>query len=84
MSRHPIGIILNGVTGRMGYRQHLVLSLLAIKFHLFVLVPVPFLVRREFRLIGGMILGSAGLLAVSNAARSASPFGAAALTALMA
>jgi predicted dehydrogenase len=31
MSRHPIGIVLNGVTGRMGYRQHLVRSLLAIR-----------------------------------------------------
>ncbi|GAA1867528.1 Gfo/Idh/MocA family protein [Asanoa iriomotensis] len=31
MDRKPIGIILNGVTGRMGYRQHLVRSLLAIR-----------------------------------------------------
>ncbi|MFB9544415.1 Gfo/Idh/MocA family protein [Micromonospora sagamiensis] len=31
MTRRPIGIILNGVTGRMGYRQHLVRSLLAIR-----------------------------------------------------
>jgi predicted dehydrogenase len=31
MSRHPIGVVLNGVTGRMGYRQHLVRSLLAIR-----------------------------------------------------
>ncbi|MBB5826890.1 Gfo/Idh/MocA family protein [Micromonospora carbonacea] len=31
MSRRPIGIIVNGVTGRMGYRQHLVRSLLAIR-----------------------------------------------------
>jgi predicted dehydrogenase len=31
MSRTPIGIVLNGVTGRMGYRQHLVRSLLAIR-----------------------------------------------------
>jgi predicted dehydrogenase len=29
--RRPIGIALNGVTGRMGYRQHLVRSLLAIR-----------------------------------------------------
>ena len=27
----PIGIVMNGVTGRMGYRQHLVRSLLAIR-----------------------------------------------------
>jgi predicted dehydrogenase len=31
MSRHPVGIAMNGVTGRMGYRQHLVRSLLAIR-----------------------------------------------------
>lgn len=31
MGRRPIGIVLNGVTGRMGYRQHLVRSLLAIR-----------------------------------------------------
>lgn len=30
-ARVPIGIALNGVTGRMGYRQHLVRSLLAIR-----------------------------------------------------
>ena len=31
MSRRSIGIVVNGVTGRMGYRQHLVRSLLAIR-----------------------------------------------------
>jgi predicted dehydrogenase len=31
MTRRAIGIVLNGVTGRMGYRQHLVRSLLAIR-----------------------------------------------------
>ncbi|MEV7227793.1 Gfo/Idh/MocA family oxidoreductase [Polymorphospora sp. NPDC051019] len=31
MARKTIGIVLNGVTGRMGYRQHLVRSLLAIR-----------------------------------------------------
>jgi predicted dehydrogenase len=31
MARRTIGIVLNGVTGRMGYRQHLVRSLLAIR-----------------------------------------------------
>lgn len=31
MTRRSIGIIVNGVTGRMGYRQHLVRSLLAIR-----------------------------------------------------
>ncbi|MEO3742633.1 Gfo/Idh/MocA family oxidoreductase [Plantactinospora sp. B5E13] len=31
MARTTIGIVLNGVTGRMGYRQHLVRSLLALR-----------------------------------------------------
>jgi predicted dehydrogenase len=31
MSRETVGVIVNGVTGRMGYRQHLVRSLLAIR-----------------------------------------------------
>jgi predicted dehydrogenase len=31
MQRRSIGIVVNGVTGRMGYRQHLVRSLLAIR-----------------------------------------------------
>ncbi|MGW3954905.1 Gfo/Idh/MocA family protein [Streptomyces sp. NPDC004752] len=31
MTRRSIGIIMNGVTGRMGYRQHLVRSVLAIR-----------------------------------------------------
>ena len=31
MTRRSIGIVVNGVTGRMGYRQHLVRSLLAIR-----------------------------------------------------
>src|SRR4051794_23499428 len=31
MARRPIGIVMNGVTGRMGYRQHLVRSILAIR-----------------------------------------------------
>ncbi|MBO0870961.1 MAG: Gfo/Idh/MocA family oxidoreductase [Micromonosporaceae bacterium] len=31
MTRRPIGIVVNGATGRMGYRQHLVRSLLAIR-----------------------------------------------------
>ncbi|PWU50324.1 oxidoreductase [Micromonospora sp. S4605] len=30
-ARIPMGIVMNGVTGRMGYRQHLVRSLLAIR-----------------------------------------------------
>jgi predicted dehydrogenase len=31
MSRHTVRIVVNGVTGRMGYRQHLLRSLLAIR-----------------------------------------------------
>jgi predicted dehydrogenase len=31
MTRRSIGVVVNGVTGRMGYRQHLVRSLLAIR-----------------------------------------------------
>ena len=31
MEKKTIGIIMNGVTGRMGYRQHLVRSILAIR-----------------------------------------------------
>ena len=31
MSRRTVGIVMNGVTGRMGYRQHLVRSILAIR-----------------------------------------------------
>ena len=31
MARRPIGIVLGGVTGRMGYHQHLVRSIVAIR-----------------------------------------------------
>jgi predicted dehydrogenase len=31
MTKHSLGVVLNGVTGRMGYRQHLVRSVLAIR-----------------------------------------------------
>src|SRR5256885_14770356 len=31
MSRETVGVVVNGATGRMGYRQHLVRSLLAIR-----------------------------------------------------
>ena len=31
MARRSIGIVMNGVTGRMGYRQHLLRSILAIR-----------------------------------------------------
>ncbi|HEV7648902.1 MAG TPA: Gfo/Idh/MocA family oxidoreductase [Actinophytocola sp.] len=56
MTRRPIGIVLNGVTGRMGYRQHLVRSLLAIRADGGVplpdgtlLWPEPVLVGRDER-----------------------------------
>ena len=31
MARRTVGIVMNGVTGRMGYRQHLVRSILALR-----------------------------------------------------
>src|SRR6478672_5959574 len=31
MAQRTVGVIMNGVTGRMGYRQHLVRSILAIR-----------------------------------------------------
>ena len=54
MATRSIGIVLNGVTGRMGYRQHLVRSILAIREQGGVrmpdgsrLVPDPILVGRS-------------------------------------
>src|SRR5256886_16617767 len=54
MSRETVGVIVNGVTGRMGYRQHLVRSILAIREQGgialpdgTVLWPEPFLVGRD-------------------------------------
>ena len=38
------------------------LSLLWIKFHLFLLLPALFVIKREFRLVAGALLGSAALL----------------------
>jgi predicted dehydrogenase len=56
MTRRSIGIVVNGVTGRMGYRQHLVRSLLAIRDDGglplpdgTVLWPEPVLVGRDER-----------------------------------
>ncbi|GAA0685700.1 Gfo/Idh/MocA family oxidoreductase [Kitasatospora atroaurantiaca] len=56
MARRVIGIVMNGVTGRMGYRQHLVRSLLAIRAqggldlgNGEVLWPEPILVGRSER-----------------------------------
>jgi hypothetical protein len=45
----------------------LVFSLLAIKFHLFLLVPVVFLLRREARLVAGLTAGVAALAGLSFA-----------------
>jgi hypothetical protein len=42
----------------------LLLSLLWIKFHLFLLLPILFLIKREFRLLAGALWGSAALLGV--------------------
>jgi hypothetical protein len=42
-----------------------VMSLLAIKFHLFLLLPIAFLITREFAVLLGMMLGGAGLLVSS-------------------
>lgn len=46
----------------------LLLALLSIKFHLFLLLPVLFLVRREFRLLAGALVGLIALLGASFAA----------------
>lgn len=43
----------------------LIFSLFAIKMHLFALIPVLFLLRREFRAVAGMLLGSS-ILAVAS------------------
>ncbi|MER7757339.1 Gfo/Idh/MocA family oxidoreductase [Kitasatospora sp. NPDC097643] len=58
MSRRVIGVVMNGVTGRMGYRQHLVRSILAIREQGGlalgdgeVLWPEPILVGRSERRI---------------------------------
>src|SRR4051794_4777831 len=54
MARRPIGIVMNGVTGRMGTNQHLVRSILAIREQGGVtlrdgqrLIPDPILVGRN-------------------------------------
>jgi predicted dehydrogenase len=61
MARHSIGIIMNGVTGRMGYRQHLVRSVLAIREQGGVelpdgtrLWPEPLLVGRDAERVGAI------------------------------
>lgn len=49
MSAEPLGIIVNGATGRMGYRQHLVRSLLALRSE--GGVPLPDGSRRPIELL---------------------------------
>ena len=52
MTRKVVGVALNGVTGRMGYRQHLVRSLLAIREQGGVQLPDGTLVFPEPVLVG--------------------------------
>ncbi|NLT53985.1 MAG: Gfo/Idh/MocA family oxidoreductase [Actinomycetales bacterium] len=54
MKTRPLGVVMNGVTGRMGYRQHLVRSILAIREQGGVrlsdgttVMPEPYLVGRN-------------------------------------
>src|SRR3954451_23725436 len=50
--RRAIGIVVNGVTGRMGYRQHLVRSLLAIREQGGVSAPGDTTIWPELVLVG--------------------------------
>src|SRR5690349_5221851 len=52
MSQKSIGIIMNGATGRMGYRQHLVRSILAIREQGGVLLSTGDRVQVEPLLVG--------------------------------
>ena len=52
MSRTTIGIIMNGVTGRMGYRQHLVRSILALREQGGLILPDGTVVWPEPVLVG--------------------------------
>jgi predicted dehydrogenase len=52
VTRPPLGIIMNGVSGRMGYRQHLVRSILAIRDQGGVLLPDDTRVQVEPLLVG--------------------------------
>ena len=52
MSRHTVRIVVNGVTGRMGYRQHLVRSLLAIRAEGGVPLPDGTSIWPELVLVG--------------------------------
>ncbi|MEU8632142.1 Gfo/Idh/MocA family oxidoreductase [Amycolatopsis sp. NPDC048633] len=52
MTNQTLGVVLNGVTGRMGYRQHLVRSVLAIREQGGVLLPDGSRVQLEPLLVG--------------------------------
>lgn len=52
MTREPLGIIMNGVSGRMGYRQHLLRSILAIRDQGGVLLSDGTRVQVEPMLVG--------------------------------
>ncbi len=52
MTREPLGIIMNGVSGRMGYRQHLLRSILAIRDQGGVLLADGSRVQVEPMLVG--------------------------------
>jgi predicted dehydrogenase len=52
MTNHSLGVVLNGVTGRMGYRQHLVRSVLAIREQGGVLLADGSRVQLEPLLVG--------------------------------
>ena len=52
MTTHRLGVIMNGVTGRMGYRQHLVRSILAIRDDGGVLLPNGDRIQVEPVLVG--------------------------------
>jgi predicted dehydrogenase len=52
MTEHRLGVVLNGVTGRMGYRQHLVRSVLAIREQGGVLLADGSRVQLEPLLVG--------------------------------
>lgn len=52
MTKHSLGVVLNGVTGRMGYRQHLVRSVLVIREQGGVLLADGSRVQLEPLLVG--------------------------------
>jgi hypothetical protein len=70
MTGQDVGLVYLVLAGGLWLRKSgrpwsagLVLSLLWIKFHLFLLLPILFVIKREFRLLAGALFGSAALLA---------------------